>query len=269
MSAPNGARRTKADHPNLPMSPDELAAEAILVADAGATLFHLHVRDDEGGHSLDPNRYRQAIDAVHNAVGERMVIQVTTEAVGRYQPDEQIEVVQDLRPSSVSLALRELVPSDGEADLTRAQAFFSWLRDEGIAPHYILYTAEDVRRFEALRADGIIPQEKPFGLFVLGRYVDPAEVNANDLLPFMNEHDQNCPWSICAFGPVESAASMAAAALGGHVRVGFENNLWRSDGSVATNNADLVKQIKDGADLIGRPIADIEETRALLKETAK
>ncbi len=269
MSAPNGARRTKADHPNLPMSPEELAAEAVLVADAGATLFHLHVRDDEGGHSLDPRRYRLAIDAVRDAVGERMVIQVTTEAVGRYGPDEQIEIVRDLRPSSVSLALRELIPSDDDADIARGQAFFSWLRDEGIAPHYILYAAEDVRRFEAFRADRIIPQQKPFALFVLGRYVDPAEVNASDLLPFLNEHDRSCPWSICAFGPVECAASMAAAALEGHVRVGFENNLWRSDGKIATSNAELVRQIRDGADVIGRPVADIEETRALLEETAK
>ena len=269
MSAPNGARRTKTDHPNLPMTPDELAVEARLVADAGATLFHLHVRDDDGGHSLDPDRYRQAIDAVRAAVGERMVVQITTEAVGRYGPDEQIEVVRELRPFSVSLALRELIPSDDATDIARGQAFFAWLRDEGIAPHFILYTADDVRRFEAFRGDGIIPQKNPFALFVLGRYVDPAEVSANDLLPFLTEHDRRCPWSICAFGPVECAASLAAAALGGHVRVGFENNLWRADGRIAANNADLVKQINDGARLIGRPIATIEETRTLLEETAR
>ena len=269
MSAPNGARRTKADHANLPMTPDELATEALLVADAGATLLHLHVRDDDGGHSLDPDRYRQALDAVRSSIGERMVIQITTEAVGRYQPDEQIEVVRELRPSSVSLALRELIPSDDDADIARGQAFFAWLREELIAPHYILYTAEDVRRFENFKADGIIPQQKPFALFVLGRYVDPAEVRANDLLPFLSEHDERCPWSICAFGPVESAAALTAAALGGHVRVGFENNLWCANGELAASNADLVKQIKDGADLIGRPIADIEETRALLEATAR
>lgn len=268
MSAPNGARRTKADHPNLPMTPAELAEEASRVADAGATLLHLHVRDDDGGHSLDPGCYRQAIEAVRATIGERMVIQITTEAVGRYGPDQQIAVVRDLRPSSVSLALRELVPSDDDADIVRGRAFFNWLCEARIAPHFILYTAEDVRRFEDFRVKGIIPQIKPFALFVLGRYVDPAEVRANDLLPFLDEHDQSCPWSTCAFGPVESAVSLTAAALGGHVRVGFENNLWCADGRLAATNADLVKQIKDGADLIGRPVATIEETRALLEETA-
>ncbi len=269
MSAPNGARRTKADHPNLPMTPVELAAEALRVADAGATLLHLHVRDDDGGHSLDPGRYRAAIDAVRASIGERMVIQITTESVGRYGPDEQMKVVRDLHPFSVSLALRELVPSDDDNDLARAQTFFSWLRQEEIAPHFILYTADDVRRFELFRANGIIPQKKPFALFVLGRYVDPAEVRANDLLPFLQAHDVHCPWSICVFGPVESAASLAAAALGGHVRVGFENNLWLADGQLASTNAALVAQVKKGADLMGRPLADVETTRALLRETGR
>lgn len=268
MSAPNGARRTKADHPNLAITPAELAAEALRVADEGATLLHLHVREEDGGHSLAPDRYRAAIEAVRAAIGERMVIQITTEAVGRYSPDEQIDVVRDLRPNSVSLALRELVPSDDDADLERGQAFFNWLCQERIAPHFILYTAEDVRRFELFRTRGIIPQKKPFALFVLGRYVEPAEVRANDLLPFLDEHDQSNPWSTCAFGPVESAASLATAALGGHVRVGFENNLWCADGTLAPTNAALVKQVSDGAGLIGRPVADVEQTHTLLEETA-
>lgn len=268
MSAPNGARRTKADHPKLPLTPDELAAEALRVADQGATLLHLHVRDDEDGHSLDPDRYQAAIEAIKSAIGERMVIQITTEAVGRYGPDEQINVVRALRPQSVSLALRELIPSEDDTDIERGQSFFRWLREEGIAPHFILYTTDDVRRYEMFRSRGIIPQEKPFALFVLGRYVDPTEVSVNDLLPFLGDHDQSCPWSICAFGPVESAASLAAAALGGHVRVGFENNLWRADGQLAEDNATLVKQVKDGASLMGRPLASVEDTRAFLAETA-
>ena len=86
MVAPNGARRTKADHPHLPITPADIAAEAGRCRDAGATIFHLHVRDQNDAHSLDPDRYRAAIDAVRAAVGESLVIQVTTEAVGRYDP---------------------------------------------------------------------------------------------------------------------------------------------------------------------------------------
>ncbi len=268
MSAPNGARRGKADHPNLPISPAEIAAEAMRIADSGATLLHLHIRDDQGRHALDSDRYRAAIDAIRDAIGDRMVVQITTEAVGRYAPAAQMAVVRGLRPESVSLALRELITSDDDRDIEQGAAFFSWLRDAGIAPHFILYSADDVRRFEDFRARGIIPQKRPFALFVLGRYVESTEVRANDLLPFLAVHDQSCPWSVCAFGPAESAAALTAAALGGHVRVGFENNLWRADGSLASSNADLVQQVTAGCRLIGREVADIEATRAFLAETA-
>ena len=75
-------------------------------------------------------------------------------------------------------------------------------------------------------------------------------------------------WAVCAFGPRETACALAAAALGGHVRVGFENNLWLVDGSLASSNADLVAQVAAGARLLGRPPADIATTRAFLAETA-
>ena len=61
MCAPNGARRTKDDHPALPLTPAEIAAEAERCADAGAALLHLHVRDTAGRHSLSPELYREAI----------------------------------------------------------------------------------------------------------------------------------------------------------------------------------------------------------------
>ena len=66
----------------LPITPDEIAREAARCAEAGASLLHLHVRDDEGRHSLDAGRYRETIAAVRQSVGDALVIQITTEAVG-------------------------------------------------------------------------------------------------------------------------------------------------------------------------------------------
>jgi 3-keto-5-aminohexanoate cleavage enzyme len=114
MVAPNGARSGKADHPNLPMTPDEIAREAARCCEAGATGLHLHVRAQDGQHSLEPALYRDAIAATRRAVGERMVVQTTTEAVGRYSPEEQMKAVRELRPEAVSLGLRELIPQDGD-----------------------------------------------------------------------------------------------------------------------------------------------------------
>jgi 3-keto-5-aminohexanoate cleavage enzyme len=191
MVAPNGARRTKADHPELPITPAEIADEAARCAEAGASVLHLHVRSDDGRHTLDVDRYGAAIDALRRKLGERMVIQITTEAVGRYGPAEQMALVRELHPEAVSLALAELMPDDRGAD--EAAAFLDWLRRERIAPQYILYAPDEVVRFHDLRRRGVIPQRRPFALFVLGRYAERTEADPRELLAFLALHDAACP----------------------------------------------------------------------------
>jgi 3-keto-5-aminohexanoate cleavage enzyme len=266
MVAPNGARRTKADHEKLPITPAEIADEAARCAEAGASVLHLHVRTANGRHSLEVERYRPAIGAVRRRLGERIVIQVTTEAAGSYGPAEQMAMVRELHPEAVSLALAELIPDEGATD--DATAFLAWLRRERIAPQYILYAPDEVVRFHDLRARGVIPQRRPFALFVLGRHGGTSQAQPRDLLPFLAVHDAACPWAACAFGPREAACVLVAAGLGGHARVGFENNLWRADGSLAASTAELVEQVAAGARLLGRDIADVATTRAILANTA-
>ena len=100
MVAPNGARRTKADHPNLPMAAEEIAASAAACFAAGAGAIHLHVRDAEGRHVLDASLYREVIRLIIMAVPD-MMVQVTTEAVGLYTPAQQMALVRDLKPGDV------------------------------------------------------------------------------------------------------------------------------------------------------------------------
>jgi uncharacterized protein (DUF849 family) len=259
--APNGARKTKADHPALPLTADEIARTAAACAEAGASLLHLHVRDRDGGHSLDAELYREAIAAVRREVGEQLVIQVTSEAVGRYTAGEQMAMVRDLHPEAVSLALRELVP-DAAAE-SDAAAFFAWLVREGIAPQYILYTPEEVARLRDLVARGVVPDTRCSVLYVLGRYSAGQRSQPSDLLPFLAGDPLDCPWSLCAFGAREIACATAAAALGGHVRVGFENNLHLPDGGIAADNATLVAAAAAGARAIGRPLADAGTARRI------
>jgi 3-keto-5-aminohexanoate cleavage enzyme len=262
--APNGAARGRADHPALPITPGELAACAAACLEAGAAMIHLHVRDREGRHTLDPDAYREAIAAIRRAVGERVIVQMTTEAAGVYRPAEQVAAVRAVRPEAVSLAIRELVP-DAAAE-REAAAFLAWLAAERITPQYILYDAEDLARFRALRRRGVIPGERPFALFVLGRYTANRQSDPRDLLPFLDPAPgaEELLWAVCAFGRAEAACLLAAAAFGGHCRVGFENNLLLADGRTAPDNAALVAQLVGGLRAIGREVADAAAARALL-----
>lgn len=260
IGAPNGARRTHADHPALPMTAKELADCAIKLLDAGASVLHLHVRDNDGRHTLDAKAYRAATKVIRRKTGDDLVLQVTTEAVGRYTRETQMSVVRELRPEAVSLAVRELCPDEGSVPV--AAEFFAWLVSERIWPQYILYSAGDLRRFELMRSRGVFAEDHPSCLLVLGEYEEQQAGDPGELDALLSSVDcSRFPWSVCCFGPDELRAMLAAFGQGGHVRIGFENNLLLADGSMASDNAQLIAQFVSATQQSTRRPARADEVR--------
>ncbi len=237
--APNGGRRTKDDHPALPLTPEELARTAAECLDRGASMIHLHVRDSAGAHTLDPDAYRAAIAAICEAVGDRLVVQLTSESVGRYSPLEQQEAVLRTNPEAVTLALREIAP-----DRSHDKSFLEFLiklKQNRVWPQIVLYSREDALRLAAMHKQGFIPFERIAALYVLGRFALLRTAAPADLLPFLApDAPRFASWTVCAFGRSETACVTAGALLGGNVRVGFENNFLMPNGERAGSNADLV-----------------------------
>jgi len=257
--APNGAYKQPRDHAALPITADALAATARACLDAGAAMLHMHIRDAQGRHSLDLQGYRAAIHRVRQAVGQALVLQITSEAAGIYRAAAQIALVEALRPEAVSVGLREFdQPEIGEAGLQR---FFTGLARQRTLTQIILYDLADLRRWQDLRARAVVPQAPWSLLFVLGRYSAGQTSSPRDLLPFVTAHEGPEPWAVCAFGATENSCIAAAAALGGHARVGFENNLLCKDGSIAPDNAALVRQAVQVAQALGRPLATADDIR--------
>ncbi|WP_144863598.1 3-keto-5-aminohexanoate cleavage protein, partial [Mesorhizobium sp. J18] len=224
-------------------------------------MIHLHVRDKDGRHLLDADAYREAMRKIRKAVGDRLVIQITTEAVGIYGPAEQMAVVREVRPEAASFGLRELAPDVGhEAEFA---AFLEWLAKERIAPQIILYTPEEAERLAGMMKRGLIPFEDLPVLYVLGRYTSGQQSAPSDLIPFISDGmPRFAHWMVCAFGGRETACVAAGALLGGHARVGFENNLLLPDGSIAPDNAALVAQTAATLKSLGCGIADADRLRA-------
>ena len=264
MAAPNGARRTQRDHPALPVTAPELAQTAVELRDAGVSILHLHVRDDDGAHTLDPGKYSEAIAAIRERVGDELILQVTTEAVGMYTPDEQLAVVRELRPEAVSLALREICPDDShEAETAR---LFEWMHGEAVWPQVILYSPAELQRFDDMRRRGVFTDATPFVLFVVGSYADARPGTVADLDAMLGAVDtRELPWAVCCFGPEENKVMLAAAARGGHVRIGFENNLMLADGTAAPDNAALIREFTAALESQRRGPATAQEVRNRFK----
>lgn len=260
--APNGSRRTKADHAEIPLTRGDILREAGSWRDAGASVLHLHIRDSDGMHSLDADIYRDVFGALRDTLGRSMVLQMTTESGGIFSREQQMEAVRAVRPEAVSLALRELAPDDENKD--DFAAFLDWTRAENIAPQIILYDREDLDRLIGWVADSTLDPARLSVLYVLGRYSARQRSNPVDLLGFLGiESLPFRDWMICAFGPNESKCAALAALLGGHVRVGFENNIYMPDGAVAANNAALLHETASMLKSLRLDLATADEVRAI------
>lgn len=269
MVAPNGARKGHADHPNLPLTADALATDALACKVAGAQAIHMHVRDADGRHTLDASRYLAATEAVRNLTGPDFVVQITTEAVGMFEPHEQIEVVRKVRPEAVSIATKELIP-DASAEEAAAE-LYRWANEQRIAVQHIVYAADEFDHLLDLVKRGIIPGHRHSVIFPLGRYAAGQESDPAELAPFVAKVRENggsarFDWWVCAFGASETASLVAAAAMGGHCRIGFENSFFNADGSRACSNAERIQDLHTALTGIHRsPSSRSEILRALGK----
>ncbi|WP_020558390.1 3-keto-5-aminohexanoate cleavage protein [Thiofilum flexile] len=249
MVAPNGARRTKADHPELPMTIPEIVACAKACYQAGAGGIHAHVRDAQGRHVLDVGRYQELLTELTVQVPD-LVVQVTSEAAGIYQAVEQQTIMRALAPAYMSVAWREMVPNQAPNTLKAARDFYAWAADNTVTIQHILYSADDLLAWLQAIDMQLIPwQTQTQVLFVLGRYTQNQQSSPQDLIPFLQLLDQlqlrsELQWAVCAFGVSETECLLAAAKQGGCMRVGFENSLWQADGSLAANNQERVTALK-------------------------
>lgn len=244
MVAPNGARRMRKDHRALPLSDDALIATARACFDAGADGLHAHIRDNEGQHLLDVGRYRAIVARLSEEVPD-MYVQVTSEAAGRYDAPTQRQVMRDLKPKYVSVALREMVPTP--AGWHEARAFYDWAAEQGVGIQHIVYSLPELDRLIRACESDHIPGSHHLVQLVLGTY-DGTQISEPSVIEHFVSRMQASPmtydWMLCAFGREETECLVKAIELGGKMRVGFENSLWNADGSVAKDNAERVREVK-------------------------
>lgn len=251
MVAPNGARRGRGDHPQLPVTAAQTAQTAAACFAAGAQVLHLHVRDDEGHHSLDAGRYRDAIDAVRESAPD-MGIQITTESAGIFDVPAQLACLEALRPAAASVSVREMA-----RDASLAARAYALCAEAGTQVQHILYGPECIAQLRAWYQDGTVPDDMRDAIYVLGKYNPPVLAQPAGLVPFRDATaDLNLSWTVCAFGRHEHACLLAAVAAGGDARIGFENNIETPEGRLLADNAASVAAFVQAAEAQGHTLKE-------------
>lgn len=257
-----GAETQKSIQPALPVSATEQIESAHECYEAGATVIHLHVRDEQGHPSQKLEHFEKVINGIRKVCP--VIIQISTGgAVGA--PIKERLAPLDLKPEMASLNMGSINFGDEvfENKPSDIEAFALKMIELNIVPEMEVYDLAMMEYSFKLMKRKIV--QAPFHYqFVLGtpQGLQGSIENVATLKSRLPEHST---WGIAGIGRFEIPAMMTAIAWGGHVRVGFEDNIYWSKGVLAQSNAQLVKRVKDFAMLSMRDIANIEEAKQLLK----
>lgn len=262
--APTGAETDKARFPALPTTLDELVAEAKACQAAGASLIHVHIRDAEHRPTLDAVRLRDTVQALREQTD--LVVQLSTGG-SVHDPLELRLRVLDAEPDSCSLTCG--TTNFGDDVFMNPHPFMGQLyrqaQEREVVPEFELF---DLGHVAALRR--LIDE---FGLPFGGRvHVDfvtgvpgampgttQALVAAMSMLPA-----EVTSWSATGIGRAHLPIAAAALSMGGHLRVGMEDNLMMAKGRPVRSNAELVARAADLATLMQRPPLSTDQARSLL-----
>jgi len=261
-----GAEVTKEDNENLPVTPEELALAAKEAEDAGASIIHLHVRDKEGLPTQDVEVFREAIELMKRA-GVRAIIQPSTGGAVGMTAEERLQPVT-LKPEMASLDCGSINFTDDAVFINTPRiirTFAEEMKRSGVLPELECFDMGHLANALALCKSELAPKHKHFN-FVLGVPGGlPAGIRTLKLM--VDSIPGDATWTVTAIGRHQLEMAFHAIPMGGHVRVGFEDNIYYSRGRLAESNAQLVKRVVRLANEYGRMTADPDETRRILELT--
>lgn len=256
-----GAETTRTTQPNLPVTPDEIAQAAFACYQAGASIIHLHVRNDDGTPTQSRERYRQTIAKIQERCD--VIVQVSTGGAVGMPVEERLQPVE-LKPEMATLTCGTVnfgkdVFMNSPGDLI---AFAEALKQNGVRPEFEIFDAGMIENALHLHALGLV--EPPFHFdFVLG-VPGALPATPKNLLFLQESIPSGASWCVAGIGRHQLPMAVLAVTLGGHVRVGFEDNVYYRKGELATSNAQLVARIVRIASELDRAVATPAEARAML-----
>ena len=257
-----GAETTREQTPYLPITADELAAEAVRCAAAGAAVIHLHVRKDDGTPTQDRGLFDKAIRAIRARCD--VVVQTSTGGAVGMSAEERAQPL-DCRPEMATLNAGSLNFGDDVFlnPFPMVREFARRMRERGIVPELECYDAGHVESCIQLAKEGVIELPAHFD-FVLGVRggLGASEENLRFLLSKLPD---GCSFSVAGIGRHQLPMAELSLRLGGHARCGLEDNIYLSKGTLAKGSYELVARLAEMARSVGRSVATPAQARELLR----
>jgi len=278
--AVTGSADTPAKNPAVPVTPEAIATSALDAGKAGAAIVHIHVRDPRTTKaSMELPLYEEVVHRIREQ-NDNLVINLTTGSGGRFSPsvedpkiggpgttlatpEARVRHVEALKPEICTLDVATL--NFGETVFINTPAHLRVMADRakaaGVKPEVEVFDLGHIELAKRLIADGYIAEPPMFQLCLGIPWGAPATpetmAQMRDRLP------RNAVWSAFGISRTEFPMAAVAASLGGHVRVGLEDNLYLSRGELAPSNAALVEKTVTLLELLDHSIATPDEARQI------
>lgn len=264
-AAITGSRITRDKTPHIPIKPEEITQSAIDCAQAGAAMVHIHVRDPKTGlGSQDVNLFRRVVEPLREKTD--LLLCITTSGIpGRNLPTEERLAPLVLTPELASLDAGSI--NLGGDVFLNPPCFLDeaakTMKETGVKPELEVFDMGMIVTCLRMRDEEKLEDPLHFQ-FVLGTpWGAPATPKS---LLYLYEHiPSNATWSVIGIGRAHLSISMMALIMGGHIRVGMEDNIYYQSGVLATSNAQLVERIVRIAREYGRDVASSAEARQILR----
>jgi 3-keto-5-aminohexanoate cleavage enzyme len=271
--AVSGAVANKDQCPGIPYTPEEYAKEVRRARDAGATMVHIHAREPDGTPTVKPEHYRAITQAVLAETPD-IIINYSTGWVGLPMA-ERVAHITELKPEIGALNMGSM--NYAKYSSKRKGFVFNFvfenhfddiifllerMKEAGVKPECECFDVGHVESVGPLVDLGVLAPPTQFSLIhgVLGG----IQATARNLAHMSSVVPQGSTWGVIAISRDQWTMIGASAALGGNVRVGFEDNFYLPSGEMASSNGDLVEAAASIVRLQGRRVADPAEARALL-----
>lgn len=260
-AALTGPIATKADNPNLPTTPEEIASEAQAAFEAGAAVVHVHVRDADGNPTADLGIAQRTVGLIEDRCPA--LIQLST-GVGLGVPFEERERLVEARPAMATLNVCSMSFGAGEfrnpPDGVRRLA--ARMRELDVKPELEVYDTGHLDVALALHAEGLLAEPLQFSI-VLGVRGGAAATPEN-LIAMVRRIPEGAAWQVIGIGRGNLAMTAIGLAMGGNARTGMEDTLMLRRGVPAPGNSALVERLAGVARSLEREPAGVDQARELL-----
>lgn len=261
--APTGAWPTKKDTPYIPLQPEEIADEVYKCWKAGASVAHIHVRDDEGKASMSFEKFEKTVKLIRERCD--IVLNLTTSGGLGLTDEIRMKPFVELKPELASYdcgSMNWLHTSVFENSPSFLEKLGKTMAENNVKPEIEVFDAGMVYNAIYYLKKGILKAPLHFQ-FVLGAAGGMAATVEN-LVFLKNLIPEGSTWGALGIGKGHLPILYATLALGGHVRVGMEDNIFYSKGVLAKSNVEFVERTKRIVKEMGKEIATPDEARKIL-----